>query len=125
MIKKKGGVRMDELIIEPLFDNILVLPETPAQTTATGIFLPNASGESPSIAEVIAVGEGKYTNEVKIDEKGNITFLKIPMVIKAGQRIIYKQWGTNSIKTGNKEYLLLKQEDALGIVKNKKEITAN
>ena len=101
---------MDEYIIEPLFDQILVLPEKKTKTTPTGILLPTESGEAPSIAEVQATGQGK------IDKDGVI----IPMVIKAGDRILYKAWGTSTIKLNNKEYLLLKQEDVLAIIKNKK-----
>lgn len=100
---------MDEYIIEPLFDNILVLPEEPIKKTASGIMLPNSSGEAPSIAVVQATGEGK------VDKDGT----RIPMKVKADDRVLYKQWGTNSIKLNNKEYLLLKQEDVLAIIRNK------
>ena len=101
---------MDEYIIQPLFDNILVLPEEVKKETVTGIILPNASGEAPSIAEVQSTGEGK------VDKDGTL----IPMKVKAGDRILYKQWGTNEIKMNNKKYLLLKQEDVLALVINKK-----
>ena len=103
---------MEEYIIEPLFDKVLILPEKPIEKTASGIMLPSASGEAPSIAVVQATGEGKP------DKDGN----SVPMKVKANDRILYKQWGTDSVKLNNKEYLLLKQEDILAIIKNKPEV---
>lgn len=107
---------MDEFIIEPLGDNILVIQEEKAKKTATGILLPNESGEAPTIGEVIAVGEGKFlpvTSNGNVDADGNPKLAKTPMLIKAGDRVLYKQWGTNSVKMNGKEYYLLKQEDVL------------
>lgn len=99
---------MNDYIIEPLFDNVLVLPQTKEnQETNSGILLPDSANETPNIAEVIATGEGKT------DKSGNL----IPLKIKAGDQIIYKQWGTNTIKMGGKEYLLLREEDILAKVR--------
>lgn len=97
---------MDEYIIKPLFDNVLIIPDEPVKKTPTGILLPSASGDAPSIAEVKATGKGK------IDKDGNL----IPMEVKAGDKILYKQWGTSSIPLNKREYLLLKQEDVLAII---------
>jgi len=120
---------MEEYIIEPLFDNILVIPEEKPKTTATGIYLPNESGEAPTIGEVIATGEGRFTDSPipnTVQVSGGVggsfppVFAKKPMTIKAGDRVLYKQWGTNSVKMNGKEYFLLKQEDVLAIIRNTK-----
>jgi len=118
---------MDDYIIEPLFDNILVLPEEKAKQTATGIILPNESGEAPTIGEVIATGRGKYIPEYitkgTADRMGGTVISqelgKIPMDIKAGDRVLYKQWGTTSVKMNGKEYFILKQDDVLALIHKK------
>ena len=55
----------------------------------------------------MAVGEGGITNEGK----------KTAIVVKVGQKVLYKKWGGNEIKVNNKEWLLVEQKDIMAIVK--------
>ena len=92
--------------ITPLFDNVLVKPLEPEKKTASGIILPETAKEKPQIGEVKAIGTGKVT------PKGE----KQPMVIKVGQKVMYKKWGGNEVKIENEEWILVSQEDILAIV---------
>lgn len=92
--------------ITPLFDNVLVKPTEPEEKTAGGIFLPETAKEKPQIGVVMAVGPGGQ------DDKGN----KIPMVVKVGQKVMYKKWGGNEVKIGLEEWTLVEQKDILAIV---------
>ncbi len=92
--------------ITPLFDNVLIKPLEAEERTPSGIVLPESAKEKPQIGEIMAVGPGGY------DDKGQ----KIPIVVKVGQKVMYKKWGGNEVKVGLEEWLLVEQKDILAIV---------
>ena len=92
--------------IEPLFDNVLIRPLDAEAKTASGIILPDSAKEKPQTGVVMAVGAGK------ISPKGE----KHPMVVKVGQKVMYKKWGGNEVKVEGEEWTLVGQEDILAIV---------
>lgn len=92
--------------IKPLFDNVLIKPLEAETRLPSGLVLPDSAKEKPQMGEVMAVGEGGT------DEKGN----KIVMVLKVGQKVMYKKWGGNEIKVEGKEWMLVEQKDILAIV---------
>jgi chaperonin GroES len=83
--------------IKPLADRVVAVREAQKTQTASGIYLPDASKEKPSVAVVQAVGP---------DVKG----------IKVGDKIIYKEYSTTELKIDNTEYLIVKEEDVLATV---------
>jgi chaperonin GroES len=93
-------------IIKPLFDNVLIRPLEAEAKTASGIILPDTAQEKPTMGEVIAVGPGKVT------PKGE----KEQMVVKVGQKVMYKKWGGNEVKLNNEELTLVEQKDILAII---------
>ena len=95
-----------KLNIKPLFDNVLIKPLEAEAKTASGIILPDSAKEKPQIGLVMAVGEGK------IGPKGE----KHPIVVKVGQKVMYKKWGGSEVKMDNEEWTMVGQEDILAIV---------
>jgi len=95
-----------KLNIKPLFDNILVKPVDAEKKSAGGIIIPDSVKEKPQVGEVMAIGAGEY------DKNGKL----IPMVVKIGQKVLYKKWGGDEVKVGNEEWKLVKQTDILAIV---------
>lgn len=93
--------------ITPLFDNVLVKPLEAETKLPSGIVLPDSAKEKPQMGEVMAVGTG-----VK-DEKGN----KVEMVVKVGDKVMYKKWGGNEVKVNGEEWMIVEQKDVLAIVK--------
>lgn len=85
--------------IQPLGENVLVEPMKADAQTASGIVLPDTSEEKPQEGMVIAVGDDK---KIKV---------------KKGQKVIYSKYSGNEIKMGDTEYLLVKNEDILAVVK--------
>ncbi len=85
--------------IQPLGENVLIEPLKADAKTASGIVLPDTSEEKPQEGMVIATGDDK---KIKV---------------KKGQKIIYSKYSGNEIKVGEKEYLLVKNEDILAIIK--------
>lgn len=92
--------------IKPLFEYVLIEPVEEETKTPGGILLPETAKEKPQMGIIRAVGTGG------VDDKGKA----IPIVVKVGQKVMYKKWGGNEIKVGNKEWLLVEQKDILAIV---------
>ncbi|OGG08598.1 co-chaperone GroES [Candidatus Gottesmanbacteria bacterium RBG_16_43_7] len=97
---------MAKQTIKPLFDNVLIKPLKQEETLPSGIVLPDTAKEKPQVGEVMAVGPGG------IDEKGK----PIKMVVKVGQKVMYKKWGGNEVKVGHEEWMIVEQKDILAIV---------
>jgi chaperonin GroES len=93
--------------IQPLFDNVLIKPLEAELRTASGIILPETAQQKPQTGEVIAVGPGRVTI------KGE----KEPMMVKPGQKVVYKKWGGSDVKLNGEELVLVEQKDILAIVK--------
>ncbi len=91
---------MQKESIRPLKDNVLVKLLKKDAKTKSGIVLPEtASEDKPQEGKVVAVGDSK---EIKV---------------KAGQTVIFAKYSGTEIKINNEDYLLIKNEDLLAIVK--------
>ena len=95
-----------KLNITPLFDNVLVKPLEAEKVSAGGIYLPENVKEKPQVGEVMAIGAGAH------DEHGKL----IPMIVKVGQKVLYKKWGGDEYKVGHEEWKLVRQTDILAII---------
>ena len=93
--------------IQPLADRIMVKVLEAKEITKGGIVLPDSAKEKPQEAEVIAVGKGKVSDEGKT----------IPPEVKAGDKILFGKYSGTEITVDGKEYLILKEEDILAIIK--------
>lgn len=92
--------------VKPLGDRILLKQVEAEEKTAGGIVIPDAAKEKPQQGEVVAVGEGKKTEEGKV----------IPLSIKEGDRVLYGKYSGTEIAIDGQDYLIVKEEDILGIV---------
>lgn len=92
--------------ISPLLDFVLVKPLDFEKTTASGIVLPDSAKEKPQVGQVMAVGPGTINDQGKT----------VPMVVKVGQKVLYKKWGGNEVKVGMEEWLLIEQKDVMAVV---------
>ncbi len=92
--------------INPLFDYVLVKPLQQNQTTPSGIVLPDSAKEKPQVGQIMAVGPGG------VNDQGKMT----PILVKVGQKVLYKKWGGNEVKVGSEEWLLIEQKDIMAIV---------
>jgi chaperonin GroES len=92
--------------IRPLHDRILVKRLEEQEVKKGGIIIPDTAKEKPQEAKVIAVGSGKVTDDGK----------KIPLDVKAGDRILFGKYSGSEVKVEDEEYLILREEDVLGII---------
>ncbi|OGT56345.1 MAG: co-chaperone GroES [Gammaproteobacteria bacterium RIFCSPHIGHO2_12_FULL_42_10] len=99
MTKKSSKIR-------PLSDRIVVEPVEAETTTAGGIVIPDTSDkDKPMQGTVIAIGNGKYID-------GKI----VPLQISVGDRILFGKYAGTNIKLEGTEYLVMREEDALGVI---------
>ena len=92
--------------LRPLHDRILVKRMEEEEVRRGGISIPDTAKEKPQEGKVIAVGTGKVTDEGK----------KIPLDVKAGDRILFGKYSGSEVKIDDEEYLIMKEEDVLGIL---------
>jgi chaperonin GroES len=93
--------------IKPLSDYILIEPIKEEKKTKEGILLPQTSEqERPEQGKVIAVGPGKKSSAGKINS----------ISVKPGQKVLFTKYSPNEVKIGDKEYLIVKEEDILAIL---------
>lgn len=97
---------MTKLTYKPLFDNVLIKPLQAEDVLPSGIVLPDSAKEKPQIGQVMAVGFGGN------DDKGN----PVKMIVKVGDKVMYKKWGGNEVKVGGEEWTIVEQKDILAIV---------
>jgi len=92
--------------IRPLHDRILVERLEEQEVRRGGIIIPDTAKEKPQEGRVIAVGNGKVTEDGR----------KIPLDVKAGDRILFGKYAGSEVKIDDKEYLILREEDVLAIL---------
>jgi chaperonin GroES len=92
--------------VRPLHDRILVERLEEQEVRRGGIIIPDTAKEKPQEAKVIAVGNGKVTEDGK----------KIALDVKAGDRILFGKYSGSEVKIDGEEYLIMKEEDVLGIL---------
>jgi chaperonin GroES len=93
----------------PLHDRILVRRIEDNETMRGSIIIPDSAKEKNQEGEVISVGKGKSNDEGKV----------FPLDVKAGDRILFGKWGGTEIKIDNEDYLIMKEDEVLGILKSK------
>jgi|TARA_B100000767_G_scaffold104455_1_gene100258 chaperonin GroES len=92
--------------LRPLHDKVLVKRTEEDETSSGGIILSAAAKEKPSQGEVIAVGPGKKL------ESGDL----LPVNVKAGDTVIFGQYGGNEVKLDGEDYLILSESDIFGVI---------
>ena len=92
--------------IKPLGDRVLVQPSEEKEKTKGGILIPDTAKERPQEGTVIAVGEGKKTDEGKI----------VALSVKSGDKVLYGKYSGTEITVDGEEYLIMREEDILAVI---------
>jgi chaperonin GroES len=94
--------------LKPLEDRVVVRAVSEEQRTSSGLVIPDTAKEKPTLGEVVAVGDGKW------DESGQ---KRIPIDVKAGDRVIYGKYSGTEYKTSDgEELLILRASEILAVV---------
>ena len=90
----------------PLGDRVVLKQMEAEEKTQSGIVLPGQAQEKPQQAEVIAVGPG-----------GVVDGKQVKMELAVGDQVIYSKYAGTDVKINEEEYIIVKQNDTLAIVK--------
>ncbi len=90
----------------PLGEKVLVKPLPSEEKTKGGIVLPDTAKEKPQEGEVVNVGKGRLL------ETGE----RVPIDLKAGDRIFFSKYAGNEVKIDGVEYLIMREADILGVI---------
>jgi len=92
--------------IRPLHDRIIVERLEEETMTSGGLYIPDSAKEKPQQGLVAAVGKGKVTEDGKL----------LPLDVKVGDKILFGKYSGTEIKVEGKEYLMMREDDVLGVV---------
>ena len=94
--------------IRPLYDRIIVKRLEQQRQTASGIVIPDTAAEKPEQGEVTAIGSGRLLQD------GTIR----PLQVKPGDCVLFGKYSGQTVKIDGEEFLVLREEDVLGIVES-------
>lgn len=97
--------------VRPLRDRILVKRVEEAEQRVGGIIIPDTAKEKPQQGRVVAAGHGRVNDEGKV----------IPLDVKAGDTILFGKYSGTEIKLDGEEYLIIREEEVLGVVEGVRE----
>ena len=92
--------------VRPLHDRVLVKRFNEEEKSKGGIIIPDSAKEKPIQGEVIAAGQGRVADDGKVR----------PLDVKKGDRVLFGKYAGTDIKIEGSEYLMMREEDILGIV---------
>jgi chaperonin GroES len=92
--------------VKPLRDRVLVKRIEELEQKVGGIIVPDSAKEKPQRAEVIAVGSGRLLDNGE----------RVPPAVKAGNKVLIGKWSGTDVKIDGDEYLIMKEDDILGII---------
>ncbi len=90
------------MTIKPLQDRVVVKMTEAEETTKSGIILAGNAKEKPEVAEVLEVGPGKTD---------------VTMEVKKGDKILISKYAGTNVKLDGEEYIIVKMDDILAVVK--------
>lgn len=92
--------------VKPLYDRVLVRRIEEKEQRRGGIIIPDSAKEKPMEGKVVAVGTGR------LNEDGS----RAPLEVKTGDRVLFGKYAGQEIKIDNKEHVIIKEDEVLGII---------
>ena len=104
----RGSVTMAaNFRIRPLADRVVIKPAEREEKTKGGLFIPDtASKERPMEGEIVAVGDGRRTDEGAL----------VPMSVKVGDKVLFAKYSGTEYNVDDVDYLVLAEKDILGVI---------
>jgi chaperonin GroES len=92
--------------IRPLHDRLIVRRLEEGEQKIGGIIIPDTAKEKPQQGTVLAVGNGKVTDDGK----------RVPLDVNVGDRILFGKYAGQEIKLDGEEYFIMKEDDVLAVI---------
>jgi chaperonin GroES len=100
--------------VRPLRDRVLLERVAEEEQKVGGIIIPDTAKEKPQQGKVIAVGNGR------VNDKGEV----LPLDVKAGDTVLFGKYSGSEIKVDGREYLIVREDEILGVVEGVRELAA-
>ena len=97
---------MEKVGVRPLHDRLLIQRLAEEEKTAGGLFIPDTAKEKPQQGKVVAVGNGRVAEDGKVR----------PLEVKAGDKVLFSKYAGTELKLDGSEYLMIREDDVLGII---------
>jgi chaperonin GroES len=95
-----------DMKVRPLHDRILVRRIDEQQKTRGGLIIPDTAKEKPQEARVVAVGNGRVTEDGKLH----------PLDVHKGDRVLFTKYAGAEIQVEGDEHLIIREEDVLAVL---------
>ncbi|RAU83496.1 co-chaperone GroES [Pontibacter arcticus] len=92
--------------IKPLADRVIIAPAAAEEKTKSGIIIPDTAKEKPQRGDVVAVGEGK------VSEQGTL----MQPQVKVGDQVLYGKYAGTEISVDGNDYLIMRESDILAVL---------
>ena len=102
--KKKPAA--GELKLQPLGDRVVVEREAAEEVTSGGIVLPDTAKDKPARGTIVSLGNGRLL------EDGS----RADFQVKVGERVLFSSYAGEQFKVGDRELLLMREEDILAVI---------
>lgn len=89
-----------------MHDRVLIKPMEAEEKTASGIIIPDTAKEKPMKGEIVALGDGKQTDDGKL----------VPLTVKVGDKVLYGKYSGTEITIEGDEYLIMRESDVYAII---------
>ena len=105
----EGSTRLMAVKVRPLHDRIIVDRIEEGEQQVGGIIIPDTAKEKPQQGKIIAAGNGK------IKDDGTVT----PLDVKAGDTVLFGKYSGQEIKLDGEEFLIMREDEILGVIEGK------
>jgi len=92
--------------IKPLADRVIVAPAAAEEKTKSGIIIPDTAKEKPQRGEIVAVGEGKMSDQGVL----------VKPQLKVGDQVLYGKYAGTEISIEGADYLIMKESDIFAVL---------
>ena len=92
--------------VRPLNDKVLIERAKAEDKTKGGIILPDSSKEKPKEGVIVAVGQGRITDQGE----------RVAFQVKKGDRVLFKSYAGTDVKIDGKDYILMSEEEILAVI---------
>ena len=92
--------------VKPLADRVVVSPLEEEEQMRGGLYIPDTAKEKPQSGKIVAVGEGKLSDEG----------VRIAPDVEVGQTVLYGKYSGTEVTVEGEEYLILRESDILAIL---------
>jgi chaperonin GroES len=104
--EKESKPAKGDIKLQPLGDRVVVEREESETVTSGGILLPDTAKDKPTRGKIVSVGDGR------LQKNGQ----RVPLQVKVGDRVLFSAYAGDSFKLGDRELLLMREEDVLAVI---------